>query len=169
MFKSSIPKIGLGLILGFAIVSTSKVLNHPYGFFDSLWPALLAILIATYYLIVAQAEVHAQKFKNNIRINHTGATLLRVTISFVLCAVYHLYYQNMMKVLDLCLFNIFFFGIVFNYSINKLRDLPTFYLGKDGKKSSFIDSIFNNFRYGGELLFLIEVIGMIGTGWIYLI
>lgn len=165
---SSLAKIALGLIIGLGIVSTSTILNGPYAFFNSTWPALVGTIVATHFLIIAQAEVHANKIKANISPIHWAAGVLRVIVAFAICSLFQAYHYNLVKVCVLTLFSIFYFGPVFSINLNERRNLPKFYLGKDGKSASAIDSLFNGYKYGGELLILIELIGMIVSGCIYL-
>lgn len=165
---TSLGKIALGLIIGLGIVSTSKILNGEYAFFNSTWPALVGIIVATHFLIIAQAESHAEKIAKNIHPNHWLAGLLRISIAFALCNLVHAYHYNIHKVLLLTAFNLFYFGPVFSINLNERRSLPAFYLGKDGKHQSFIDQIFNGLKYGGELLVLLEVIGMFIAAYLYL-
>jgi hypothetical protein len=151
----------LFFILGIGIASTSRILNDPYGFFDSLWPGLVGFMVATASLIITHARAHAAKFQVGIYINHTNAWLIRGAIGISIACLIHAYYFHINKVAELCCFGMFYFGLFFDTALNHYRSLPLDYINS-GANGSFIDQIFA-FKGGRELLVTLEVIGFVLT------
>ena len=159
------------LLVGFLVVSLSYPIgwaSDTYAQIKGIWPVPAGLMIMTYYLIRIEADLHAQLFEEGVQVNHPKAWLIRVAVSLFLCSVIHAYYWHWAAVLTLMLFSMFWFGLAFNLTLNRKRSLPAFYIGKDWKQDSLIDSIFNNLKYGGEILFVLELIGFIVTSYVYL-
>lgn len=157
------------LILGIGIASTSTILNGDYAFFNSLWPGLIGIVVSTTGLIHQQAIVHAEQIEEGRPIIHWKASLLRFIVILVLCIIFHVYYFHITKIIDLMLFSFCWFGLLFNPILNYKRELPFFYLAKGTDHPALLDRMFRNFKYGGEILFGLELVALIITGYIYLI
>lgn len=174
MFKSSMIKISLFFIIGIGIASLSSILNHneygpEYAPFDSLWPGLLGFVVATYYLIDAQAYFHSKRTKIEQPINHWGANLLRGVVSLAVISLLHAFYWHWALVLTLMIFAAGYIGLVFNIRYNSYRGHPWDYISPtDEKNNSNTDKLFNNSKWGGRLLMGIEIIVLIITSYIYL-
>jgi len=159
--------IALFFILGTGIASTSTVINN-VGFFDSLWPALVGLMVMTFQLIRFQAFKHSEKIKKGAWPTHWKANIVRGVVLLAFTCLLHAYSFDRTKVALLFTFGLFWMGIVFNWSLNLFRGLHPFYVGKNDHKDALTDRMFSSFRYGGEMLFLTEGIGMIITGYYYL-
>jgi hypothetical protein len=162
----------LFFIAGEAIASLSATLNPlpiPQAIqTESLWPALVGICVITYPLIDYHALVHAAKIKNGINIIHWKAFLLRAAVTFALCCLIHVYWFNMIKVVDLTIYAAGWVGIVFNLRVNRYRGKSRFYVGApDRKHDSLEEKIFRRWKYGGQLLFGMEVVWMLVWGYVY--
>lgn len=152
-----------------------------YPFINSYVPGLLAIMVVSWPLIKLQALLHAAKIKANIRPIHWKANVLRFFISLGLCSLFHFMTWDVWKVGTLMLFSFCWFGIVFNFKLNRYRGLNPFYVGIPDKKDSPIDTIFFSLfgrakvitlfnakvQQAGIALFICELIGIFLTGWIY--
>lgn len=167
-------KIFLFLFFSVAIAFTSEQLlvdpNYNYGFqiFAGRWPALIAICLATYPIMDAQAQVHAKKIARNIYISHWGAWLFRAAIGIGLASLYHCFNYNLWRVVELALFDAGWMGIVFDFRLNRYRGEEPLYVGqRDKKKDSLREKIFRRWRLGGLLLLILEISWMVVWGWIY--
>jgi len=136
-----IPLLALPFILGIAIASISRPLNDSYGFTDSLWPALVGLMISSVGFIYVQADKHAEKIKAGKPINHYLANAVRVLVFLALACILHAYSFHWVKVINLMIFGAFWFGLAFNLSLNHFRFLPWDYIGKPGKIQAITDSI----------------------------
>lgn len=166
---TGLPRIATFFILGVGIASTSKILNDDRAFFDSLWPALVAICVGGYGLIEYHAKVHADKIEDGKYPSHWSSWLLRAAVTLLIVLLYHAYYFEPVKIADLCFFTAGWIGIVFNYKLNLFRGLPWDYVGlPDKKKDGMIEKIFRRWKHGGKLLLVLEVIWMGFWGWLYL-
>lgn len=166
---NTLPQIATGFIAGMGLVATSQVLNDGTGFFNSLWPALVGICSASYYMIDFQARMHAEKIEKGIYPTHWKAWLLRVSVAIAIASMFHAYYFIPVKVIDLALFSAGWCGIVFDFRLNIYRDKALFYVGApDKKKDGLMERIFRRWRFGGLLLFVLELIWMGIWGYVYL-
>lgn len=156
----------LFFILGIGIASTSRILNDPYGFFNSLWPGLVGFMIATGSLIITQARAHAAKFQVGIYINHTNAWLIRGVVGAAIACLLHAYYFHLDKIVALCMFGMFYCGLLFDIALNHYRSLPLDYINS-GENGSYIDKLFS-FKGGKDLLLLLELLGFVLSSIYYI-
>jgi len=155
-------------IVGIGIASISKELNPGYGFVWGYWPALLGLIVASAPWIYFHALDHSEKIKKGIWPSHGKASLIRIVLASVYILPVNAYDFNWTRVIDLYVFAACLFGIVFNFSLNHFRNKHPLYIGiKDGK-DSIIDTLFGKLgNAGGLTLFIVEVLGMIVTGYIF--
>ncbi len=156
------------IIIGIGIMSTSKILNGEYALFNSYLPGLLGFMVASSGLIQNQAQAHADKIDRDVRPIHWKATILRAVVSVALCCLLHLAHWNLLKIGDMLLFSIPWIGLCFNFELNIARHLPMFYLTKEKKHAAWTDRLFN-FKHGGEVLALLQILAMVFIGYIYCI
>jgi len=102
------------LIVGIGIASISRPLNPGYGFTDSLWPALVGLMIASSGWIFFHAEKHAEKISRGTWINHWAAGALRFALGLGFCLLVHAYNFHWAMVINLMIFGGCYFGILFN-------------------------------------------------------
>lgn len=175
MFKSSMIKIGFAFIVGLGIASLSSILNHndygmEYAPFHSLWPGLLGFVVATYYLIDAQAYFHSERTKKELKINHLGANILRGAVAGVVISILHAFYWHWASILTMLIFSAGYIGLVFNIRYNSYMGHAWDYISPtDDKPNSDTDKIFNDSKWGGRILMGIEVIVLGITTYLYLV
>lgn len=168
-----------GKIFGFLFASvciaftSSQLLvdpNYNYGFqiFQGRWPALIAICLATYPIMDAQAQIHARKIARGKYITHWGSWLFRAATGVGLASLYHCFNFDWWKVIDLALYDAGWMGIVFNFRLNAYRGKAPLYVGeRDKKKDSLTEKIFRRWPLGGMVLLILEIVWMVVWGWIY--
>jgi|SRR6478736_788196 len=169
----NIVNASIFFILGLGLASTSTILNHnPYGpeyaFFNSLWPGLVGLMMMSYYIIDLHAQYHAWLMEvKKKKPNHLEAWIFRAILGIGFCFLIHAYYHNFQKLTWLLLFTPFWFLLVFNPRLNKYRELPFFYIAKkdDG---SWLDGIFNNSKWGGEILYGISIVAALFCAYMYI-
>lgn len=179
--KAALKSIGLLLIIGVSIAATSRALNYPYGFFDSLWPGLVGLMVAGWPLIELNAQKHAEKIARNEYPVHWQSWLLRAVIGVALCMLLHAYYFKLSKIVTLALFGACYFGAVFNIKLNLKRGLPALYVGNPDKKrdslmerivrwfDGLVQRIFPRLGHVGGLVQLLALVGlMVLFGKLYL-
>ena len=173
-FIKNIPytiRVGVGGIVGgMFIASMSIPLDWgPLNLFDSLWPALPAIMPIVYFTARWEAILDADKIESGQAIRHTESGIFRV-IGVLLCSMgLNAYFWHWSAIITLAIFGLAWYGIVFNYHLNLERKLPAFYLPKkDTDGGSGFDHVFNNLKHGGELLALVELLIMATAGYVYI-
>lgn len=162
------PVSVLFFIIGIGIASISKPLNINYGFIDSYWPALVGLIVASGYWIYDHALKHSELISRGTYINHWKAGAIRFALASAYIIPINSYNWNWVRVIDLYLFGICFFGLLFNLCLNHFRDLPFDYLAKSGNKRAITDRVFGGMKHGGLILYGLEILGMIATGYVLL-
>jgi len=145
-------------IASIAILSLGSSFNPGYGFIDGNWVAWLAYSIVLHELATWQAINHSKKIEKGIWITHWKANIVRSVFIIGLPFLYHAYNYNLIKITQLILMGIPYFGILFNLKLNKLRGLDWDYVGKNDKKDALTDRIFSKIPYGGKLLFMLQLV-----------
>lgn len=161
-------KIGTALVLGFGIASTSIPLNDHYAFFNSLWPGLVGMCVASFYLIDLNAALHQKMIQQHRWPRHWRVNIIRALVAMALVSAMHAYAFDWLRIAYMLAFCACWFGMVFNHNLNKRRDLHPLYVGKPDKHDGLIDTIFYYIPNGGLWLLIVEVAGMIVSGYLYL-
>jgi len=155
-------------ILGLGILTTSTRLNPGAGFFNSYLPGVFCLLVSTFLLIVAHAKDHAEQINQGQKINHYAANFWRALFTVPFISLIHVFEFNLLKELILLGIGVCYFVPVFNYSLNKFRDLEPFYIGH-GRGAAWLDSLFYSIfgRFGGLALSVLCVGLGVFLSWVY--
>ena len=156
--------------VGLAMASCSTFLNPGYGFFHSYWPSLAGLCIASFVYIYNQAKYHAELQAKGIWVTHWKWNIQRFVLGAGFICLIHAYHWNLLKQFDLLIFAMCWFGIVFNFTKKHFSNEHPLYVGKNDKKDAFTDWLFSKLgRLGGITLLLVEILGMISSGYVYII
>lgn len=171
MNQVNLSRVAVGFILGIAIMSTSKILNMGFGYFDSLWPGVVGACTMTYFMIIAHAERHSNLVKKGVWPTHWKENLLiRIPVGIAISCLINAYHFHWVSVLDMFLMLCFYFGVIFNFSYNDKMGHHPFYIGKDDHKDSLIDTIFSKLGPdGGVYLFILELAGFAICARLYML
>lgn len=157
----------LFLIIGIGVASISKPLNVNYGFVDSYWPALVGLMVASGVWIYLQAQHHAELSKT-VGVKHWKWNIVRFIAAMVYIIPVNIYDWHTSKVITILIFGMCWFGFVFNPSYALAKGFDWDYLAKSGTGRSLSDMTFGNFHHGGKVLALLELLGMIASGYVYM-
>jgi len=136
------PVVILLFLVDIGIASISKELNPGYGFVHGYWPAIVGLVVASGLWIYNHALRHYEQISKGIWPSHWKANLLRLFMASLFILPINAYDWHWVKVIDLYLFGMCFFGIVFDLSLNHFRDLHPLHVGRTDKKDSITDRIF---------------------------
>jgi hypothetical protein len=160
-------QIPIGIVaMGVASISAPLNWNQPqWQWFDSVIPVLIAAMMATYLPIRIQAARHAQLYEAGIYTNHIKSWLWRAVLGVGLAMLFHAHSWHWDKIINLSLFIAFWWWIVFNWTLNAKRGKPRFYVLINTK----ISNLEKGFKKHPILLFILQCIGLLVTGYVYVI